>query len=148
MKRYYLFLLLLIGMAGSLQAQLRKIPSEVTEAFKAKFPEAEKVEWKDKLTYFQAQFAIGEDQMSADFSNEGEWQQTEKKISFEELPEEVKDGLNKSKYADWTPGSVTLIEKDEDIRQYKIYVEKSSLIQKKFLFFTPEGRLEREVQSI
>ncbi len=37
-------------------AQLRKVPADVTEAFKAKFPDAKNVEWKDKLTAFLASY--------------------------------------------------------------------------------------------
>ncbi len=38
----------------SAQAQFRKVPSDVTNAFKAKFPDAKDLEWKDRLTYFRA----------------------------------------------------------------------------------------------
>ncbi len=148
MKKKLLMVLMIIGITGTLQAQIRKVPSEVTEALKQKFPEAEKVEWKDKLTYFEAGFVISGVEMTADFSNKGEWQETNKKISFEQLPAEVKDGFNKSKYADWTPGSVTQTEKNDKNIFYKVYVEKSSLVQKKFLYFNQQGQLQKEAQTL
>src|SRR5919112_1449170 len=147
MKRYLLIALVSLGMISATHAQIRKIPSEVTEAFKAKFPKAEKVEWKDKLTNFEAQFNLDDNEYAADFNSNGEWLETDKKISFEALPEAVKDGFKKSKYADWTPGSVTLIEKKDKTTQYKVYVEKSSLVQKKFLYFNTEGKLDKDAQT-
>ncbi len=141
-------LFVLAMLVVSVNAQIRKIPSEVTDAFKTKFPAAEKVEWKDKLTYFEASFSLGGVDMVADFSGKGEWRETDKKISFDDLPASVKDGLKKSKYADWTPGSVTEVNKKDKDTQYRIYVEKSSLVQKKFLYFNKEGKLEREAQTL
>lgn len=144
-KKLLLFALMICFGAGMLFAQIRKIPSQVTEALKAKYPTAEKVEWKDKLTFFEAAFVLNGSEMTADFSNSGEWQETDKKITYDQLPAAVKDGLKKSKYNDWTPGSVTQIDK---IIKYRIYVEKSSLVQKKFLILNSEGQLEKEVQTI
>jgi len=145
-KLFMLFIFSLLVI--SVNAQIRKIPSAVTDAFKEKFPNAEKVEWKDKLTYFEASFNIGGTDMTADFSHKGEWQETDKTMSFDDLSGHVKDGLKKSKYADWTPGSVAEIKKKGKDTQYRIYVEKSSLIQKKFLYFNKEGKLEREAQTL
>ncbi|GAC1451177.1 MAG: hypothetical protein NVSMB7_13730 [Chitinophagaceae bacterium] len=39
--------------------QLRKVPAEVTEAFKAKYPDTKNAEWKDKLTGFQVNYEMG-----------------------------------------------------------------------------------------
>ncbi|HRH61212.1 MAG TPA: PepSY-like domain-containing protein [Chitinophagaceae bacterium] len=148
MKKTILFLLLIAFGATASFAQLRKVPAEVTDAFKAKYPGAEKVEWKDKITFFEAQFTMDGSEMTADFSNEGKWKESQKKIEFEALPTAVKDGFKKSKFADWTPGSVTYIMKDDKDPEYKIYVEKSSLVQKKFLFFAVDGQLNREAPGI
>ncbi len=147
-KKLLLFTLMICFGAGMLFAQIRKIPSEVTEALKAKYPTAEKVEWKDKLTFFEAAFVLNGSEMTANFSNSGEWQETDKKITYDQLPAAVKDGLKKSKYNDWTPGSVTQIDKNDKSIKYRIYVEKSSLVQKKFLILNSEGQLEKEVQTI
>ena len=147
-KIFLLFALLICIAAGNLHAQLRKVSSEVTEAFKAKFPNAEKVEWKDKVSYFEADFVSDGFEMSANFSGKGAWKETNKKISFDLLPEAVKVGFNKSKYNDWTPGSVTQIEKKGKSVRYKIFVEKSSLVQNKFLYFNEDGQLKKEEQSM
>ncbi|CAN5232765.1 hypothetical protein BH11BAC6_BH11BAC6_08790 [soil metagenome] len=149
MKKAMLLLLFVssIGITGSF-AQIRKVPAEVTDALKAKYPDAQKVEWKDKVTYFEASFILNGAEMDADFSSKGEWQETQKKMAFDALPATVKDGFQKSKYNDWSPGSVTMIEKNDEATVYKIYVEKSSLVQKRFLFFNKEGQLEKETPGI
>ncbi|HEY6978271.1 MAG TPA: PepSY-like domain-containing protein [Chitinophagaceae bacterium] len=149
MKNAILLLLLMVSF-GTVKsfAQIRKVPAEVTDAFKAKYPDAQNVEWKDKITFFEASFELNNADMTADFSSKGEWQETEKKMDFDALPDAVKEGFKKSKYSDWTPGSVTKIErKDKDI-QYKVYAEKSSLVQKKFLYFNGQGQLERDTPGV
>lgn len=146
MKRFLLMIFVFATLAAN--AQLRKIPAEVTEAFKAKFPNAEKVEWKDKLTYFEAGFQVDNIHYTADFNSDGEWKETDKEITFEELPEAIKDGFKKSKYADWDPGSVVLINKKDKDPQYRIYAEKSSLVQKKYLYFDTNGQLQREALTL
>src|SRR5688572_20565905 len=78
-------------------AQLRKIPAEVTDAFKSKFPEAANVEWKDRLSSFEANFKIAETTYEARFNNKGEWQETEKVLDPLAFPGEVKVGFDKSK---------------------------------------------------
>ena len=70
-KKLLLFTLMICFGAGMLFAQIRKIPSQVTEALKAKYPTAEKVEWKDKLTFFEAAFVLNGSEMTAYFSNSG-----------------------------------------------------------------------------
>jgi len=134
--------------SATLYAQIRKIPAEVTDAFKAKFPDATNVEWKDNLSSFQASFRFKEAEWTADFSSDGTWKESAKKMTFETLPAEVKEGFNKSKFSDWSPGSVTYIEKSDNSISYKIFAEKSSLVQKRFLYFNKQGQLEKGTPGI
>lgn len=148
MKRLFLLVAFCITLLAGVNAQLRKIPAEVTEAFKAKFPNAQKVEWKDKLTFFEANFDNSGLATTADFSTKGDWQQTETGLTYSETPDVVKDGFKKSKYAspnDWKIGeTVTKIVKSDSSTHYRIYVDKVDGIQKKYLYFTSTGQLERE----
>jgi hypothetical protein len=133
-------LLLIILITTTVQAQFRKIPAVVTEAFKARYPHAEKVAWKDEMTSFEAQFTLNGFVMTADFNSKGEWQNSEKKIQFSDLPSAVNDGFKKSKYADWKIASIVEIDKNSEALQYRIEVKKSA-VQKKYLFFNTNGRL-------
>lgn len=152
MKKIVFVLLLSLAAVTVTQAQIRKIPSDVTNAFKAKYPNAKDVEWKDKLTAFDAQFKDNGKNMTVTFNSKGEWQKTEKALTFDEAPAAVKDGLAKSKYAsrdEWKPGDVvTMITKDDNSTQYRVYVDKVGGVQKKYLFFNPSGQLEKETLTL
>lgn len=129
-------------------AQIRKIPAEVTEAFKLKYPDATQVEWKDKLTNFVAVFKEDGIQYEARFNKKGVWKDTEHAIDTDELPEEVNEGYNKSKYADeWKIESAYKIELPEDKVQYRVLARKSDL-QKKNILFSSEGRLLKDNMTL
>jgi len=134
---------LLVMLSNMSFAQIRKIPAEVTEALKSKYPEASNVTWKDKLTVFSAVFDLNNEKMEARFSSKGEWQSTEKEIAQEKLPSQVKDGLNKSKYADWEVKSIYHIALPDNVTQFRIQVAKSG-VQKKNLLFSNEGQLLKD----
>ncbi|RXK83092.1 PepSY-like domain-containing protein [Filimonas effusa] len=148
MKKIIAAMLILTVCAGSVMGQIRKMPSEVTNAFKEMFPKAENVSWKDNLTSWHAEFTNGGVETHAWFTSKGEWKETNKMMAFEALPEAVKDGLEKSKYHEWTPGEVAEVTKKDKSLQYRIYVEKSSLVQKKYLYFNAKGQLQREAQTL
>ena len=148
MKKILFVMLLSISMIGALQAQIRKVPAEVTNSLKAKYPSATNVEWKDKLTGFDASFKDNDADMTVSFNNKGEWTKTEKGIAASETPAAVMDGFKKSKYsspADWKMGeTVTVVTKEDKSTLYRVYVDKVDGIQKKYLFFAPSGKLEKE----
>ena len=124
-------------------AQIRKIPAEVTNAFQEKYPNATSVEWRDKLSSFTASFQLDSTTYIAQFSNKGEWENTEEAIDETDLPEEVKGGFDKSKYTEWTIGQVTKIEMPNDEIQYRIEVQKGD-IKKRNLYYNTEGRLLKD----
>ncbi len=148
MKKSILFLVLMIAIMGGLHAQLREIPAGVTDAFNSRYPHAENVAWKDKLSYFEANFNLNGMAISADFSTKGEWESSEAKSSYDALPDVVKDGFIKSKYADWSKGSVTEIQRMGKAVQYKVYVEKSTPFQKRFLYFNANGKLTKDAVTL
>jgi len=145
MKLRLIFLFVLF--AAIVNAQIRKIPAEVTDAFKERYPHAEKVSWKDNLTNFEAQFTLNGYKMSADFNSKGEWIDSERKIRFEELPTAVQDGFSKSKYTDWEKTDIIELDKNGDDLQYRILVKKSS-VQKKYLYFDTNGKLLRDAVTL
>ncbi|MBC7902792.1 MAG: PepSY-like domain-containing protein [Gemmatimonadaceae bacterium] len=138
-----LLILLLISANLTAFSQLRKIPASVTESFKDKYPSASNVEWKDKLSVFIAAFEFDGIQYEARFNSKGQWQETESVISESDLPAPVKDGFEKSKYADWEPVNFYYLQLPEDKTQYRIVVGKSDL-QKKNLVFSSAGRLIKD----
>ncbi|MCC6287557.1 MAG: PepSY-like domain-containing protein [Chitinophagaceae bacterium] len=144
MKKIFLAVLVICtGLVYTANAQVRKIPAEVTNAFSEKYADAKNVEWKDKLSAFAATFELNGDKLEARFNKKGEWQGTEKELSIDDLPAAVKDGFSKSKYTDWETKAVYEVELPDDKKEYKIHVAKSS-VQKKILLFDAEGKLLKD----
>ena len=138
---YCLALCLAFTIYGTAHAQVRKIPAEVTEAFRGKYPTALNVEWRDRLTGFTAAFDFENVHYEAKFTNKGLWQNTENKIPEAELPAAIKDGFQKSKYSsEWTIEKIYKIALREEKTQYRLEIEKND-IQKKNLLFDATGRL-------
>lgn len=140
MFKKFLFSVALVMAMFSVNAQFRKIPSEVTDAFKAKYANATSVSWRDKLSSFQADFKIDDKDMKSVFSSKGEWLRTEVKYNSEHLPVAVQDGFKKSKYAELPIQEVTQIEEKEKGTLYRVVVKKNDVL-KKNLVFTKEGQL-------
>ncbi len=120
--------------------QIRKVPAEVTSAFKAEFPGATAVEWKDNLANFEASFKLDNISYKASFTGKGALKKTEKSMQWQQLPAVVKSSFDKSKYSDWEKGSVAEVKDHEDGLYYRIFVEKNK-IQKKFLRFNTDGKM-------
>jgi len=147
MKRLLAFVLLISIAVTKVSAEIKSIPAAVTEAFKAKYPNAEQVEWSDNITSFSASFQLEGREYSAKFNKKGEWQETMKKLKFDELSSEVKDGFNKSKYTDWEiRGAMEITAKDKEVI-YRILVKKNS-VQKKYLYYNSKGQLQKEAIAV
>jgi hypothetical protein len=145
MKRTFFVLIFFctVFIAG---AQMGKIPAKVTDAFATLYPHASHVEWKEKLEHFQAKFQLNGCTITADFSSKGEWEGSERELSFEQLPDEVQSGFLKSKYAERRRTDACEIQQLGKPLQYRISVEKSS-IQKK-LYFDVNGKLLKESMTL
>ncbi|HMH22900.1 MAG TPA: hypothetical protein VK563_14035 [Puia sp.] len=149
-KRFFILLLTstFFFMMTKADAQFRRIPGTVTDSFKLKYPAAKSVEWEDGITSFKATFILDNDKYTARYSSKGEWQGSQKKIKFDDVPVSVKDGLSKSKYAgEWKTGTVTARYLPRDIIQYNIVVYKGDL-QKKNLLFSSEGQLLKDSTTL
>ena len=142
MKKTFLFFLF-FSVVVFTNAQLGKIPAEVTDAFVVRYPHATHVEWRDKLHYFEANFKLNGFIISASFSSKGEWQGSERELNFSQLPDEVKDGFSKCKYADRQKNIAYEVQELGKPLQYRISVQKSTL-QKKNLYFDVNGKLLKE----
>ena len=141
---YLLPVIILVTIGNTVSAQFGTIPSSVTESFKEKYPTATNVEWQSKLSSYSVVFLLDSNKHEARYNKKGIWQETESEVSLEELPAEVKDGFDKSKYAtdEWEMESIHKIETPGKM-QFRIEVAKSDL-KKRNLFFNQEGRLLRD----
>ena len=135
-----IFLIGFVLISNVLLAQVRDIPEAVKETFTSQYPGAENVTYEDNLVSVQVHFQMNGEKMVAAYNNKGRWKDTEKNWSFDQLPEAVKDGFQKSKYADWKVLEVKMIYRPGGSDRYRIKVEKND-IQKKNVFFNKAGRL-------
>ncbi|RXK87365.1 hypothetical protein [Filimonas effusa] len=147
MKHISLCLCMCVGLIFLGQAQFRKIPLEVTDAFEKKYPRAEEVAWSSRTEYFQAAFSLYGIAFTADFTRWGAWQQSAQEILPDKLPQAVARGWQKSKFTDWKIVKAAFIVSRNETTSYRLYVSKSG-IQFRYLFFTPEGQLEKETLTL
>jgi hypothetical protein len=124
----------------SANAQLREIPKEVEKAFTAQYPGIDSAEYKDNLVNVKVHFTQNGEKMIASYTNKGLWKETEKQWSYEQLDQAIKDGFEKSKYADWKVVETIVLYRPNNVELYRVKVEKSEL-QKKNLYFNTKGRL-------
>lgn len=124
-------------------SQLRKIPAEVTTSFTKKYPDATAVEWRDKLSSFTASFTLDSITYVASFDSNGQWENTEQVIDKDDLPLEVQNGFQKSRYSDWDVALVNKIELANDEVQYRVEVGKGD-IKRRNLYFDSTGKMLKD----
>lgn len=142
-KRILLLMFVFAVFSNISYSQIREIPKEVREAFANKYPKAENVDFKDQLVIVYIHFTMDSIKYIATYNNKGDWKETEEALEYEKLPEPVKDGFQKSKYADWEVEDAAIISQPGGDEQYRVKVGKNDL-QKKYLFFNSSGRLKRD----
>jgi hypothetical protein len=102
------------------------VPENVKNAFNKKFPQAKNVHWdKESNTEWEAEFKMNSKNYSANFGTDGTWKETEYEISEKELPETVKNTLNK----DFNGYDIENAEITEtpDSKAYEVEVEKDEI---------------------
>jgi hypothetical protein len=139
-----LFLLLL---SISSFSQVTKVPQVAKDNFARQYPEAREVTWDNDVISVNVRFELNGERMNAEYSNKGIWKKTEKDWDYDKLPDDVKDGFDKSKYADREVVETVIVYLPGDVQQYRLKVEKNDL-QKKYLFFDDDGRLIREAIAL
>ena len=117
-------------------------PKVVTDAFAKKFPTATKVSWGvEGPKEWEAEFTLEGEKISANFSQEGTWIETEKEIKSTNLPKAVLAAL-KSKYMDW---EIKESDKTETAKHGTIYeVDLKKGLKTKSLAFKEDGTSIKE----
>lgn len=117
--------------------------SAVLQAFSAKYPNAKRTEWESKYGYKKAEFHIGSQELEAWFDAQGNWLLTETDISYNALPQAVKDAFKAGQYAAWKVDDVDMLERPDAPTVYVIEVEKGG--QEVELHYTADGILVKEI---
>ena len=121
MKKTITMMTLLVG--ATVVSCAQSTPAKVTEAFKAKFPNAKSVEWeKENDAEWEAEFKLNGVEYSANFSTDGMWKETEHEIKVSELPQSVTSTLSKE-FSGFEIEEVEMIETPE-FSGYEVEIEK------------------------
>ncbi|MEO6040197.1 MAG: PepSY-like domain-containing protein [Saprospiraceae bacterium] len=100
MKKVLFFFVFTCSMTLAAQAAGYKShpPQAVATAFQQKFPNVTDVDWsQEKNGEWEAEFEQNEVDMSANFSADGKWLETETEIKISELPAPVRTALTGKK---------------------------------------------------
>ena len=144
MKPIYLFLLAISFSAVSFHghSQVTSIPEQAKQNFFKQYPDAKNVQWENNVVKVNVRFEQDNNQLNAEYNNKGIWKNTLKDWTYEKLPGDVKEGFNKSKYADREVTDVKVLYLPGYVIQYRLKTEKNN-VEKKYLFFNTAGRLIR-----
>lgn len=119
-----------------------KTPMAVTTAFNQKFPNAANVKWdKENAHEYEASFEWKSEKHSANFSDTGEWLETESPSSFNQLPEKVKTAFNAS-HKNETVKAVSKIETSKGKTLYEVEITKGAKTVE--LFYNADGTETKE----
>ena len=114
-----------------------KTPATVTTAFNQKFPNATKVKWdKENAHEYEASFEWKGEKLSANFSDTGEWLETESPIAFNQLPEKVQSAFNVA-HKGATIKAVAKIETSKEITKFEVEFKQG--VKTIELFYTTDG---------
>jgi hypothetical protein len=136
-----LFLLMQISFT-KIFSQVTSIPEQAKENFFKQYPDATNVKWENDLVNVNVRFDQDSSKMNAEYSNKGIWKSTLKDWTFDKLPKDVIDGFQKSKFAEREITDVKVLYLPGYVIQYRLKAEKND-VEKKYLFFSTEGRLLR-----
>jgi hypothetical protein len=117
-------------------------PDSVKKAFAKKFPTATKVSWGvEGPKEWEAEFTFEGSKISANFSDDGTWLETEREIKSVDLPKAVLESV-KSKYSDW---KIVEADKTETSKNGTIYeVDLKKGMKSKSLAFKENGMSIKE----
>ncbi len=100
-----------------------KTPIAVTTAFNKKFPNATHVKWdKENAHEYEASFIWNGVNYSANFSDTGNWLETESPTSFNQLPEKVQSAF-KASHNGTTIKAKAKIETSKGETQYEVEIK-------------------------
>lgn len=128
-------------------SQVTSVPQSAKDNFAKQYPTAENVEWDNDVIHVNVRFTQNGEQMNAEYTNKGIWKNTFQTTTYENLPAEVQDGFNKSKYADRQVTDTKIIYYPAGVIQYRLKSEKNDL-QKKYLYFDSKGKLLRDAITL
>lgn len=125
-----------------------ELEAKVKDDVMERYPEIEEFSLQNQLVRVVAEFDLNDTAYTMVYSSKGKWQHTIYGIAPEDVPSEVMDGFDKSKYAlDWEITAAEVYDTPAKGLQYRLTVSKNQF-QKKYLYFNDKGRLLRDALTI
>ena len=132
-----IFSVLILFIAVSFSSSAQSTPDVVLSTFNSKFPKAESVRWeKENDIEWEAEFKVKGQKMSANFSLDGKWKETEAVISKEKLPAGALKNINDS-YAGYEIKKVETVDTPK-FSGYEVKISNGSKTKK--LVFDKNGK--------
>ena len=112
-------------------------PEAVQKAFTKMFPTVTKVKWgKENATEYEAEFDLNGAEMSANFTSDGTWVETETEIEASQLPAAVSTAIEKQ-YSGWAIREAAKVESATKGLIYEADIK--SGVQRKEVAFKEDG---------
>lgn len=119
------------------------VPESISNALKAKYPNATDIDWEKKDIYFVADCWADGKELDVWFDANATWKLTEISIGWNDLPATVQTGFNGSEFAIWKREDIDMLEYPLQPIQYVIEVENGKTEYQ--LFFSEEGNLMKSI---
>lgn len=116
-----------------------KVPEVFSQALKAQYPSAKRIEWEQKGNFYVADCRMNGKELDVWYNTQTEWKMTETNLLWNDLPGTVQTAFNSSEYAGWRRDDVDLLEYPVAPMVYIIEVERG--YQERQLFYSKEGNL-------
>ncbi len=126
-KILFCFLLFISSISFAQKVSADNVPDVVKNAFKKKFPTAQKVKWELDYDKYEVEFKIKKQEISAEFDKEGNWLETEIPIKPSAINTEVKEFVSKN----FDGYAINEAEKIETLTKgvlYELEIKKGELI--------------------
>lgn len=112
-------------------------PAAVKQAFAQKFPNATAIKWdKENAHEYEASFTFNGEKHSANFSDSGEWLETESAAAFNQLPDKVKSAFTAS-HKKTRVKAAAKIETAKGVTKYEVEFKKG--LKTIELFYNADG---------
>lgn len=132
-----------------------KVPQNVIDGFKGKYPDAMVKKWMKENEVYIAKYKQNREIYEATFNAQGKWMKTAKTIQWEDLPDVDKIAFENSFYKDWTVFGITQINYVDGTTNYALVVDDAnqySFVDQDYfkaiykVYFSSQGKFE--MQSI
>ncbi|HEY9561109.1 MAG TPA: hypothetical protein VIR29_10030 [Anseongella sp.] len=143
----FIFLLSLFALSAAAQTS-EEVEERVKKDVMERYPDIEEYTLQNQLVRVLAEFKRNDTSYTMTYSSKGKWQHTIYEIDPADVPAEVMDGYDKSKYTeDWEITTAEVYDTPAKGLQYRLTVSKNQF-QKKYLYFNEKGRLLREALTL